>query len=61
MASSLIAALTVTTPHSPAVPVPVTDGERNGLLDALAKVPTRVTRAGSVTRCRRSSRSRSAR
>ena len=39
MASSLITALTVTTPHTIADPAPVTDGERNGLLDALKKVP----------------------
>jgi predicted transposase YbfD/YdcC len=39
MASSLIAALTVTTPHDTTAPAPVTDGEQNGLLTALAKVP----------------------
>jgi hypothetical protein len=50
MASSLITALTVTTPRAFAAPLPVTDGEQGGLLDALAKVPTRVTHAGSVTR-----------
>lgn len=39
MASSLITALTVTTPHTIAAPTPVTDSEQNGLLDALTKVP----------------------
>jgi len=39
MASSLITALTVTTPHASTAPSPVTDGEHHGLLDALAKVP----------------------
>lgn len=39
MASSLITALTVTTPHTIAAPVSVTDGDHNGLLDALAKIP----------------------
>jgi hypothetical protein len=39
MASSLITALTVATPHINTVPDPVTDGECNGLLDVFAKVP----------------------
>jgi hypothetical protein len=39
MASSLITALTVTTPRAVPAPAQVTDGERNGLLDALTKVP----------------------
>jgi predicted transposase YbfD/YdcC len=39
MASSLITALTVTTPTLDRPPAPVTDGEHGGLLDALAKVP----------------------
>jgi predicted transposase YbfD/YdcC len=39
MASSLITALTVTTPHASTTPVPVTNGEQNGLLDALTKIP----------------------
>jgi len=39
MASSLITALTVTTPHANASPAPITDGDHIGLLDALAKVP----------------------
>ncbi|GAA2917099.1 ISAs1 family transposase [Actinoplanes cyaneus] len=39
MASSLITALTVTTPHATTAPTPVTEGERYGLLNALAKVP----------------------
>jgi len=39
MASSLITALTVTTPHATAAPAPVTDGEHNDLLNALMKVP----------------------
>jgi hypothetical protein len=39
MASSLITALTVTTPHTTDVPVTVTDGEQHSLLDALAKIP----------------------
>ena len=39
MASSLITALTVTTPHANTSPACVTDGEHCGLLDALAKVP----------------------
>ena len=39
MASSLITALTVTTPRTSAVPAPVTDGEHNNLLNALTKVP----------------------
>ncbi|WNV83879.1 ISAs1 family transposase [Umezawaea sp. Da 62-37] len=39
MPSSLITALTVTTPSAGGSPPPVTDGEHGGLLDALAKVP----------------------
>jgi hypothetical protein len=39
MASSLIAALTVTTPRASAAPTPITDGDQDGLLNALAKVP----------------------
>ena len=39
MTSSLITALTVTTPHATGGPVPVTDGEHNGLLNVLTKVP----------------------
>ncbi|MDI6106051.1 ISAs1 family transposase [Actinoplanes sp. NEAU-A12] len=39
MASSLITALTVTTPHATTAPRPVTDGEQRGLLNALAAVP----------------------
>jgi predicted transposase YbfD/YdcC len=39
MPSSLITALTVTTPHATGAPVPVTDGEYHGLLNALTKVP----------------------
>jgi DDE_Tnp_1-associated len=39
MASSLITALTVTTPHDIAAPAVLTDGERSGLLSALARVP----------------------
>ncbi len=39
MASSLITALTVTTPQAATAPTPVTDGEQGGLLNALAKVP----------------------
>ncbi|MFF5233618.1 transposase family protein [Dactylosporangium sp. NPDC000521] len=39
MASSLIAALTVTTPRAAVPPAPITDGERNGLLTVLSKVP----------------------
>ena len=39
MASSLITALTVTTPQTATAPAPVTDGEQDGLLNALAKVP----------------------
>jgi predicted transposase YbfD/YdcC len=39
MASSLITALTVTTPHATTAPTPVTDGEQRGLLNALAAVP----------------------
>ena len=39
MASSLITALTVTTPRTTAAPLPVTDGEQRGLLDALARIP----------------------
>lgn len=39
MASSLITALTVTTPHAGMTPAPVTDGEHNGLLNALTKIP----------------------
>jgi predicted transposase YbfD/YdcC len=39
MTSSLITALTVTTPSNDSPPAPVTDGEHGGLLDALAKVP----------------------
>jgi DDE family transposase len=39
MASSLITALTVTTPCTSTPPAPVTAGEQNGLLAALAKVP----------------------
>jgi len=39
MASSLITALTVTTPQAATAPAPVTDGEQGGLLNALAKVP----------------------
>ncbi|GIE46457.1 ISAs1 family transposase [Actinoplanes lobatus] len=39
MASSLITALTVTTPHAIGAPALITDGEHNGLLHALAKVP----------------------
>jgi predicted transposase YbfD/YdcC len=39
MASSLITALSVTTPRTITAPVLVTDGEQDGLLDALTKVP----------------------
>jgi hypothetical protein len=39
MTSSLITALTVTTPTLDRPPAPVTDGEHGGLLDALAKIP----------------------
>ncbi|WP_250035714.1 transposase family protein [Paractinoplanes maris] len=39
MASSLIAALTVTTPYAVTAPTLVTDGERKDLLAALTKVP----------------------
>ncbi|WP_433261511.1 ISAs1 family transposase [Actinosynnema sp. CS-041913] len=39
MTSSLITALTVTTPTLDRLPAPVADGEHGGLLDALAKVP----------------------
>jgi hypothetical protein len=39
MASSLITALTVTTPRATPAPTPVTDGEQNGLLNALTEVP----------------------
>ena len=39
MASSLITALTVTTPHDVTAPMPVTDREQTGLLNALAKIP----------------------
>lgn len=39
MASSLITALTVTTPQTITAPTPVTDGEQNGLLNALTEVP----------------------
>lgn len=39
MTSSLITALTVTTPSGNGPAAPVTDGEQGGLLDALAKVP----------------------
>src|SRR5690349_9949172 len=39
MASSLIAALTVTTPQTATGPTPVTDGEQDDLLSVLAKVP----------------------
>jgi DDE_Tnp_1-associated len=39
MASSLIPALTVTTPAADTSPTPVTDGEQSGLLQALAKIP----------------------
>jgi hypothetical protein len=39
MASSLITALTVTTPHAITAPAPVTDSGQNGLLAALTKVP----------------------
>jgi hypothetical protein len=39
MTSSLITALTVTTPATGSPPAPVTDGEQHGLLDALSKVP----------------------
>ncbi|WP_239143602.1 transposase family protein [Actinoplanes philippinensis] len=39
MASSLITALTVTTPLATTAPTPGTDGEQCGLLNALAKVP----------------------
>src|SRR4051812_49935561 len=39
MASSLISVLTVTTPGSDMPPMPVTDGERGGLLDAVSRVP----------------------
>ena len=39
MASSLITALTVTTPQASTAPDPVTDGEQGGLLNALATVP----------------------
>ncbi|WP_250009884.1 transposase family protein [Actinoplanes sp. M2I2] len=39
MASSLITALTVTTPHASSAPVAVTDGEHSGLLNALTKIP----------------------
>ncbi|WP_232323972.1 transposase family protein [Catenuloplanes japonicus] len=39
MASSLITALTVTTPHPTTTPRLITDGEQNGPLAALTKVP----------------------
>jgi hypothetical protein len=39
MASSLITALTVTTPHAVAPPAPITDGERGGLLTVLSEIP----------------------
>jgi hypothetical protein len=39
MASSLITALTVTTPQATTAPALVTDSEKGGLLNALAKVP----------------------
>src|SRR3954447_3819142 len=39
MASSLISVLTVTTPGSDMPPMPVTDGERGGLLEAVSLVP----------------------
>ena len=39
MTSSLITALTVTTPGTGSSLAPVTDGEQHGLLDALSKVP----------------------
>jgi hypothetical protein len=39
MTSSLITALTVTTPGTGSSPVPVTDGEQYRLLDALSKIP----------------------
>jgi hypothetical protein len=39
MASSLITALTVTTPHTITTPRLITDGEQSGLLDVLTKVP----------------------
>ncbi len=39
MASSLISALTVTTPRPDTPPSPATDGERSGLLDAVSLVP----------------------
>lgn len=39
MASSLIQALAVTAPGTKTLPAPVTDGERSGLLHALAAVP----------------------
>jgi len=39
MASSLITALTVTTPRTSAVPAPVTDGEQSDLLAALTPDP----------------------
>jgi predicted transposase YbfD/YdcC len=38
MASSLITALTLTTPHALIAPAAVTDGEQHGLLNALTKV-----------------------
>src|SRR3954447_25611466 len=39
MPSSLITALTVTTPSGGSPAAPITEGEHGGLLDALAKVP----------------------
>jgi DDE_Tnp_1-associated len=39
MASSLIPALTVTTPAAAIPPTPVTDGEQGGLLRALTEIP----------------------
>src|SRR3954471_10791385 len=39
MASSLINALTVTTPQASTPTAPITDGERGGLLTVLSKIP----------------------
>src|SRR4051812_21528870 len=39
MASSLITALTVTTPHAVTAPPPITDGERGSLLAVLSEIP----------------------
>jgi hypothetical protein len=47
MASSLITALTVTTPDATTAPIPITDGEHNSLLSALAKVTRELNDPGS--------------